>query len=88
MHHGRVLSVPSRVLHARRTTTSWDVLVFWEGMDSTDASWEPVEEFKVKYPDFKLEDELFSTMGGSVMDTVFGKQYSRLRKKDKDPISG
>jgi hypothetical protein len=50
-------------------------------MDVADASWEPVEEFK-------LEDELFSRVGGSVMDTVFGKQYSRLRKKDKEPISG
>jgi hypothetical protein len=57
-------------------------------MDAVDASWEPVLEFKAKYPDFKLEDELFSRVGGSVMDTVFGKQYSRLRKKDKEPISG
>jgi hypothetical protein len=28
LNHGRVLLVPSRVLHACPTTTSWDVLVF------------------------------------------------------------
>jgi hypothetical protein len=56
-------------------------------MDAANAPWEPVEDFK-KYPEFKLEDELFSRVGGSAMDTVFGKQYSRLRKKDKEPTSG
>jgi hypothetical protein len=57
-------------------------------MDVVDASWEPVEDLKEKYPEFKLEDELFSRVGGNVMDTVFGKQYNRLRKKDKEPTSG
>jgi transcriptional regulator GlxA family with amidase domain len=42
-------------------------------MDVVDASWEPVEDLKEKYPEFKLEDELFSRVGGNVMDTVFGK---------------
>jgi hypothetical protein len=57
-------------------------------MDAANASWEPVEDFKEKYPEFKLEDQLFSRVGGSAMDTVFGKQYSRMRKKDKEPTSG
>jgi transcriptional regulator GlxA family with amidase domain len=33
-----------------------------------DASWESLEDFKERYPDFKLEDALFSQAGGSVME--------------------
>jgi hypothetical protein len=64
-------------------------LVKWLGHDDLDASWEPLEDFKERYPDFKLEDELFSQASGSdVMDSVFGKQYRRLRGKHQAPASG
>jgi hypothetical protein len=86
--HGRVIPLPARVIRARRTATSWEVLVKWLGHDDLDASWEPLEDFKERYPDFKLEDELFSQAGGSVMDSVFGKQYRRLRGKHQAPASG
>jgi hypothetical protein len=52
-----------------------------------DATSEPLEDFK-KYPSFKLEDELFSQAGGSVMDAVFGRKYQGQRKKVTAPITG
>jgi hypothetical protein len=39
-------------------------------------------KFKEAYPDFQLEDELFAGgVGGRVMDTFFGKRYSRKKKE-------
>jgi hypothetical protein len=70
------------------THRSWEVLVKWQGHGDLDASWEPLEDFKEKYPDLKLEDELFSQADGSVMDSVFGKQYRRLTGQKQAPASG
>jgi hypothetical protein len=40
------------------------------GSDSlADAAWDPLEQFKEAYPDFKLEDELFRLGGGAVLWT-------------------
>ena len=86
--HGRVLPRPAKVLRARPSLTSWDILVQWEGMDASEASWRPLEEFKEEYPNFKLEDELFCHEGGSVMDTFFGKKFQRRKSKTQAPSSG
>jgi hypothetical protein len=53
------------------------------GSDSlADATWDPLEQFKEAYPDFKLEDELFRLGGGgSVVDSFFDQQYGRSPKK-------
>jgi hypothetical protein len=88
INHGRALPVPARVLHARPTATSWELLVSWECLASADASWEPLEDFKERYLKFKLEDELFSQAGGSVTDSMFGKQFRRRTKKQQTPASG
>jgi hypothetical protein len=42
--------------------------------------WEPLEQFKEAYPDFKLEGKLFRR-GGSVVDAFFSQQYARKPKK-------
>jgi hypothetical protein len=34
------------------------VLVHWRGEPTESASWEDLDEFRSKYPDFQLEDEL------------------------------
>jgi transcriptional regulator GlxA family with amidase domain len=62
--------------------------VSWEDLASADASWEPLEDFKERYPEFKLEDELFNQAGGSVMDSMFGKQFRHRTKKQQAPASG
>jgi hypothetical protein len=77
---GRVVPQPEQVIRAKPTTNSWELLVRWKDHSSGEATWEPLEQFKEAYRDFQLEDELFHQAGGSVMDTFFGKQYSRRKK--------
>jgi hypothetical protein len=64
--------------------------VQWHGKTAAEATWEPLEQFKEVYPEFKLEDELFHQGGCSVMDSFFHRQYTCRRKptKDQGPISG
>jgi hypothetical protein len=72
---GRVVPQPDQVIRARPTTTSWELLVKWQGRNAAETSWEGLEQFKEAYPDFQLEDELFRQAGGSVIDTFFGKKH-------------
>ena len=37
----------------------WHVLVEWSGLPTSDATWEPVPDFREAYPSFQLADELF-----------------------------
>jgi hypothetical protein len=68
-------------MRAMPTKDSWQLLVQWEGGTAADATWEPLPEFKERYPTFKLEDELFGPGGGgSVVDSFFGKQFARRPK--------
>jgi hypothetical protein len=41
--------------------------VHWEGRTVTDATWEPITEFKERYPTFQLADKLFVGEEGSVV---------------------
>jgi transcriptional regulator GlxA family with amidase domain len=43
-------------------------------MEEADAKWEAVDDFKTRFPDFQLEDELFVEGGRDVM---VGKFYQR-----------
>jgi hypothetical protein len=38
----------------------WQILVRWEALPPSESTWEDVEEFRKLYPQFELEDELFS----------------------------
>jgi hypothetical protein len=49
-------------------------LILWESLPDDDATWEPVDDFKTRFPDFQLEDELFVEGGRDVM---VGKFYQR-----------
>jgi hypothetical protein len=53
------------------------VLVQWKGESAASATWEDVEPFRAKYPDFQLEDELVLDGGRDVM---VGRTYSRRRR--------
>ena len=51
------------------------------GRAPADTTWEQLDEFKATYPDFQLEDKLFSKEGGNVVDAFTGVQYVRRKKK-------
>jgi hypothetical protein len=87
---GCAVPVPEKLVRARPTASSWEVLTQWQGKTVAEATWEPLEQFKDAYPEFKLEDELFCQGGGSVMNSFVHQQYTRRRKpiKDQGPISG
>jgi hypothetical protein len=55
----------------------WQVLVQWKGESAASATWEDIEPFHAKYPDFQLEDELVLDGGRDVM---VGRTYSRRRR--------
>jgi hypothetical protein len=79
---GRAVAQPDKVVRARPTKNSWEVLVQWQGKTAGEATWESLEQFKEDCPEFQLEDELFRQGGGSVIDMFFGKKYVRRPKKD------
>jgi hypothetical protein len=56
---GRVVPQPNQVIRARPTTTSWELLVKWQGRNAAETSWEGLEQLKEAYPDFVV-----STGGG------------------------
>ena len=74
LRHGRPLLQPAKVLRSRLNRGVWQVLVQWDGLPSSDATWEPVPEFRTAYPEFQLEDELFPKDGRDVM---VGNVYKR-----------
>jgi hypothetical protein len=77
LRHGRLLLQPERAIKAQLRRGTWWVLIKWTGLDESEATWEPVEAFKIRFPDFQLEDELFVREGRDVM---VGKVY---RRRDK-----
>jgi hypothetical protein len=58
IHNGAVIPEPLRVEQARLARGVRQVLVRWCGEPAESASWEDLDEFRIKYPDFQLEDEL------------------------------
>jgi hypothetical protein len=67
IHNGAVIPEPLRVEQARLAHGVRQVLVRWRGEPAESASWEDVDEFRIKYPDFQLEDELGLEGGGGEM---------------------
>ena len=49
----------------------------WKGESAASATWEDIEPFRAKYPEFQLEDELLLDGGRDVM---VGRTYTRRRR--------
>lgn len=79
IHDGRVLPTPAQVLRSRITSAGWEVLVRWVDRPPIDSSWLLVSDFRQRYPHIQLEDELFLKDDGNVVDSFFGKKYSRRK---------
>jgi hypothetical protein len=73
---GRLSPEPARALQAQQRRGVWHVLIQWRGLPNDDATWEPLEDFRVHFPDFQLEDELFAQAGRDVMT---GMHYGRRK---------
>jgi hypothetical protein len=78
MRHGRLLLEPARALRAQRRRGEWHVLIQWMHLPEADATWEPLDDFRARFPSFQLEDELFVEGGRDVM---FGKVYERRAQR-------
>jgi len=78
---GRVVPTPTKVVRARLNRDRWELLVQWEGLPAADATWEPIADFKERYPTFQLEDELFVGEKGNVVDSFVGGQYRRKARR-------
>jgi hypothetical protein len=59
--------------------------VQWTGRSAADATWEPLEEFKVQFPRVELTDELFVGEGGNVVNAFVGRQYSQRAPRKETP---
>jgi hypothetical protein len=66
-HDGRILPEPERPVKAQQRRGVWRVLIQWRSLPAEEATWELLEDFKTAYPDFQLEDELFSQAGRDVI---------------------
>jgi len=86
--HGRVVPTPAAVKMACVVRGHWEICVSWVGRAPADTTWEHLEDFRATYPDFQLEDKLFSKEGGNVVDAFTGVQYQRRRKKQQVVGSG
>jgi hypothetical protein len=74
---GRLL--PGIVLQAQQRRGEWHILVQWQGLPREEATWESLTEFRLQYPDFQLEDELFAQAG---RDAMTGTVYHRRKPKN------
>lgn len=85
LSHGRALPKPEKALKGHLYRGTWQVLITWQGLPHSEATWEPISEFKNLYPAFQLEDELFSH-GGEMLwwasPTKGEAVYGRLRQED------
>jgi hypothetical protein len=79
VHHGAIVPEPEHAVKLRLARGVRQVLVRWKGESPASATWEDVDEFRVKYPSFQLEDELPLEEGRDVM---WGHKYNRRRARD------
>jgi transposase InsO family protein len=77
LRHGRILLTPEQAIKAQLRRGSWWILIKWTGLDATEATWELVDDFKTRFPEFQLEDELFV---GEGRDVMLGKVYQRKER--------
>ena len=78
IHNGAMVPAPAKALKVRLCRGVRQVLVQWQAQPASAASWEDLDTFQARYPDFQLEDKLLVEEGSDVM---WGKTYQRRVKK-------
>jgi hypothetical protein len=67
--HGAVTLEPEQVVRYRLAKGVRQVLIRWKGRSTDGATWEDVADFRDKFPQFQLEDELI-VEGGEMSCTI------------------
>jgi hypothetical protein len=75
--HGAVLPKPDQVVNARLARNVRQLLVHWCDEPATSATWEDFDDFRTRYLNFHIEDELNLEEGRDVM---CGRTYTRRRR--------
>lgn len=77
LHHGAVAPEPIWVDQSRLARGVRQVLVHWRSEPTNSASSEDLDDFRAKFSDFQLKDELDLQRERDVM---WGQQYTRRRR--------
>jgi hypothetical protein len=72
-----------QVVRTRLARGVRQVLVHWKDQSVASMTWEDLDTFRDKYPDFHLEDELDIEGGGR--DVMWGRSYNRRRQDQQHP---
>ena len=67
IHNGAIVAVPAKAVKARLYRGVHQILVQWEDLPRSSASWEDLPAFQECYPSFQLEDKLLLEEGSDVM---------------------
>jgi hypothetical protein len=70
MVRGRIVPVPNNIVRTRPTTSSWELLVRWQGRGAAETSRVTLEQSKEDFSDFQLKDCF--TSQGEVLWTPLG----------------
>ncbi|XP_074347673.1 uncharacterized protein LOC141686543 [Apium graveolens] len=81
LFEGKALPIHQSIVHSRLNRGQRELLVLWEGNPHENATWEPLENFRAVYPEFKLEGKLKGEVGSDDMDAFIGRRYERRRNK-------
>ncbi|WVZ94363.1 hypothetical protein U9M48_040262 [Paspalum notatum var. saurae] len=88
LRYGAVLPQPAKVLKSRVARGIHQILIQWEALSRSAATWEDVEVFRKRYPLFQLEDELLADGGRDVMLGRFYRRRKESRNKDSSGAQG
>ncbi|KAJ3684733.1 hypothetical protein LUZ61_013897 [Rhynchospora tenuis] len=78
--HGKVIPSPAAVLRSRLARGSRELLVQWQHTPPEDATWVSLDDFRIRYPTFQLEDKLLFKEEGNDIDAFIGqKGISQIR---------
>jgi hypothetical protein len=83
IRHGRACLELAEVTRCRLAHGREEVLVHWNGQSAVDASWVPLDEFRMTYPSFQLVDKLILQAGRDVM---YGNTYQRCHKSQQKSV--
>jgi hypothetical protein len=71
----------SNVLKSRRARGQLELLVSWTSQAAAEATWIPVDEFRILYLSYQLADELLLQGGGEMSCTGFHTGVTRREQR-------